>query len=79
VGCDHRVPYLPSTERRNEMTKQDKIQQDITFAQNRLNAKLAALPKLLVSDLSDEMKRKYLDGIAHERALIARFTALARS
>jgi len=57
------------------MTRQEKAQQDIEFAQNRLNAKLAALPKLENSDLSESMKQAYRDGIKHEYDLIAKFSA----
>lgn len=57
------------------MTRQERIQQDLIFAQNRLNAKLAALPKLENSDLVESMKQAYRDGIKHEYDLIATFSA----
>lgn len=57
------------------MTKQQKLQQDITFAQHRLNAKMASLKKLENSDLPENMKQLYRDGIQHECDLIAKFQA----
>jgi hypothetical protein len=55
------------------MTKNEKIQQDIEFAQNRLNAKLDSLKKLENSDLPENMKQAYRDGIKHEYSLIEKF------
>jgi hypothetical protein len=58
-----------------KLTKIEKIQQDIRFAQNRLALKVKHLPYLEASTLSQEMKQKYYDGIAQEEALIANLQA----
>ena len=57
------------------MTRQERIQQDIQFAQTRLAIKEAYLPMLEANVTDILLKTAYYAGIEQERQLIVRLSA----
>lgn len=61
------------------MTRVERLQQDIQFAQNRLALKNEYLPQVALNTATGvtppEMLERYMDGIQHEEELITEWTA----
>jgi hypothetical protein len=56
----------------------EQIEQDITMTQNRIIVKEAYLPALEKSDLTDEMKLRYHNGILQEYTLLATLQVMVK-
>jgi hypothetical protein len=73
------VKETQNNQGKTKMTKQEKIQQDIQFAENRLAMKEVYIPTLLARVTDQTMIQRYMDEIEQEKQRIAKWTAkLAR-